>query len=79
MRGSSSHGNREVPSTSSGDGPLDRPEKVSDRTAGMHVEGKSEDCIVPRKLPNNDRRSAEAVEGRRSATGNMAKEAASRT
>jgi hypothetical protein len=75
----SSFGNREIPTTSSGDGPLDRPAKVNDRTAGMHLGGKSEGCIVPMKLPNNDRRSAEAAEGRRPATGNVAKEVASRT
>ena len=69
MRGNSLHGNREILPTPAADSATGRPEKVYDRTSGMHVGGKSDDCIVPKKPPNKDRTSAEAVEGRRSTEG----------
>lgn len=70
MRGNSLHGNREIPSASVVVGATDRPEKVSDRTSGMHADGKSDGRIVPEKLPNKGMKPAEAVEGRRPAKGN---------
>jgi RNA-directed DNA polymerase len=79
MRGNSLHGNREIPPPPAADGATGRPEKVYDHTSGMHVGGKSDDCIVPEKLPNKDRTSAEAVEGRRSTEGNTGQGAAPRT
>jgi hypothetical protein len=45
----------------------------------MHVEGKSDDRLVPEKSSNNDTRSAEAMEGRRSTKGNTLEPAASWT
>jgi len=78
MGGNSSHGNREIPSIPA-DGAAGRPAQVQNRTAGMHVEGKSEDCIVPKKSSNNDTRSAETREGRRSAKGKTLEPAASWT
>src|SRR5262249_27339370 len=79
MRGNSLHGNREIPQTPVVDGSAGRPEKVCDRASGMHVCGKSDDRIVPKKPSNNDMRSAEAVEGRRSTEGNTEQGAAPRT
>jgi hypothetical protein len=79
MRGNSLRGNREIPPTPATDGASGRPEKVTDRTSGMHVGGKSDDCVVPGKLPNKDKRLAEAVEGRRSTEGNTEQGAAART
>ncbi|SRR5581483_2390620 len=79
MRGNSLHGNREIPSASVAVGATDRPEKVVDRTSGVHAGGKSDGCVVPKKPPNNDRKSAEVVEGRQSTKGNMAQAAASWT
>ena len=79
MGGNSLHGNREIPSTPAADGPTGRPEQVQNRTAGMHVEGKSDDRIVPEKSSNNDMRSAETMEGRRSTKGNTLEPAASWT
>src|SRR6266702_487531 len=79
MGGNSLHGNREIPSTPAADGAAGRPEQVQNRTAGMHVEGKSADRIVPEKSSNNDTRSAETMEGRRSTKGNALAPAASWT
>ena len=79
MGGNSLHGNREIPSTPAADGATGRPEQVQNRTAGMHVEGKSDDRIVPEKSSNNDTRSAETTEGRRSTKGNTLEPAASWT
>ena len=55
MRGNSLHGNREIPQASA-PGVADRPEKVSDRTSGMHACGKSDGRIVPGKPPNKGMR-----------------------
>src|SRR5215831_7731293 len=55
MRGNSLHGNREVPQASA-PGVADRPEKVADRTSGMHACGKSDGRIVPGKPPNKGMR-----------------------
>lgn len=71
MRGNSSHGNREIPTAPAGDGAAGRPEKVVDRTSGMHATGKSDGRVVPGKPPNKGRRPAEAVEERRPTEGNM--------
>ena len=46
MRGNSSHGNREIPSSPATGGVSGRPEKATSRTSGMHDEGKSDGCIV---------------------------------
>jgi hypothetical protein len=57
-------------------GPAGRcgPRRESRRsTASMHDHEKSDECVVPKKRPNNERataRSAEDVEGRRSTEGN---------
>ena len=80
-RGNSLHGKREIPRASTPCGGVDRSGKVADRNPDMYVRGKSDDCVVPEKPPNNDgeTRSAEVVEGRRSTEGNTLQEAASRT
>src|SRR5262249_44523158 len=70
MRGTSLHGNREVPQAPVADGATGRPEKVVDRTSGMYACGKSDGRILPGKPPNKGMRLAEAVEGRRPAKGN---------
>jgi hypothetical protein len=51
------------------------------RTSSMHARGKSDEPIVPRKLPNKDggNPSAEAAEGRGSTKGNTRQFAAPRT
>lgn len=81
MRGNSLHGKREIPQTPGVDGATGRPEKVNDRTPGMHVRGKSDGRVVPEKLPNKDGilPPAEGVEGRRSTEGNTPRAAAPRT
>src|ERR1700736_1409485 len=79
MRGNSLHGNREIPRAPAADGSAGRLGKVLDHTPGMHAGGKSDDRIVPKKPPNKDTRSAEAVEGRRSTEGNIGQGAAPRT
>ena len=80
MRGNSSHEKREIPRVPA-DGTAGRPEKVYDRTSGMHARGKSDDRVVPKKLPNNGvhEAPAEVVEGRRSAKGNTMQATATRT
>jgi hypothetical protein len=70
MRGNSSHGNREIPSTSLADGAEDRRGKAYGRKPRMHVVGKSDGCVVPKNPPNKGMRPAEAVEGRRPTEGN---------
>ncbi len=79
MRGNSSRGNREIPQVPADDGAAGRPEKVYNPKSGMHAWGKSDGCIVPKKPSNNDRKSAEMVEGRRSTEGNSVGPAASWT
>jgi len=81
MRGNSSHGNREIPSSPGTGGVSGRPEKATSRTSGMHDDGKSDGRIVPGKPPNKDGppTSAEAVEGRRPTEGNALPSATSRT
>ena len=81
MHGNPLHGKREIPRASAADGGTDRSGKVIDLKPGMHARGKSDDCVVPGKPPNNDGDdpSAEVVEGRRSTEGNALPEAASRT
>ena len=81
MRGNSLRRNREIPQAPVADGAAGRPEKVGDRTTGMHVCGKSDGCVVPKKPPNKDGRhpSAEAVEGRRPTEGNTLPLAVPRT
>lgn len=79
MRGNSLHGNREVPGLSLVDGSGDRSGKGSHPKPGMHDPGKSEEGIVPEKLPNNGRRPAEAMEGRPSTEGNSLSVATSPT
>jgi len=54
-RGYSLHGKREIPRASAPDGGVDRSGKVIDQNPDMHVLGKSDDCVVPEKPPNNDR------------------------
>lgn len=70
MCGNSSHGNREIPTTLAADGATGRPEQVHNRTAGMHVGGKSDAGMVPENSSNNDTKSAEAIEGRPATKGN---------
>jgi RNA-directed DNA polymerase len=80
MRGNSRHGKREIPRAPTGP-TAGRPEKVHDRTSGMHAPGKSDDRVVPEKPPNNGvpMAPAEVVEGRRSAKGSTLTRAAFRT
>ena len=58
-----------------------RPGKAVRRTPGMYARGKSDSCIVPKKLPNKGdvNSSAEAVEGRRLTKGNTPQTASLRT
>jgi RNA-directed DNA polymerase len=81
MRGNSSHGNREIPSSPATGGVSGRPEKATSRTSGMHGDGKSDGCIVPQKPPNQDGlpTSAEGVEGRQPTEGNTLPQAPCRT
>ena len=81
MCGNSLHGNREIPGISSPDGGGERLRKAGGRNLDMDVPGKSDGCIVPRKLPNKGGRypSAEAVEGRRPTKGNTEQTAMART
>ena len=80
MRGNSSHEKREIPRVPTG-GAVGRPEKVYDRTSGVHALGKSDGRVVPRKPPNKGvhEASEEVVEGRRSAEGNTMQATATRT
>src|SRR5262249_14298688 len=80
MRGTSSHGKREIPGVPAG-GVAGRPGTVYDRTSGLHAPGKSDDRVVPGTPPNKGvpEAPAEVVEGRRSAEGNTMQAAATRT
>jgi len=51
-RGRSKHGNREIPSLFADDVAADRPEKAISPTSGMHGDGKSDRCVVPKKRSN---------------------------
>jgi len=53
-RGSSSPRNWEIPRVPALDGEAGRLEKALGRTSSMHARGKSDEPIVPRKLPNKD-------------------------
>jgi hypothetical protein len=56
--------------------------KIKDRTPKMHVDEKSDECVVPEKPMNNagcDSHAAESGEGRHSTKGNVEQTAASRT
>ena len=77
LRGNSSHGNREIPASSTPR--VDRLGKAASRTPRMHGVGKSDDLIVPGKRANKGRRPAEPVEGRGSAKGNARRGAMPRT
>src|SRR5215472_11243872 len=52
MRGTSSHGKREIPQVPTELGSTGRPEKANGRTSGVHTWGKSDDRVVPGKPPN---------------------------
>jgi RNA-directed DNA polymerase len=81
MRGNSLHENREIPQAPAPDGGAGRPVKAEGRTTGVNACGKSDDRVVPEKRPNKGDRqsSAEVVEGRRSAKGNVRQSATPRT
>jgi group II intron reverse transcriptase/maturase len=78
MRRSFPNGTWEIPSTSAGNN-AERPRKAPSRKRGEHVDGKSDDCIVPLKSANNGEQPAERMEGRRSTKGNADQSAALRT
>ena len=63
------------------DGTVERAGKAGGHTPAMHGHGKSDSCIVPKKLPNKGdvNSSAEAVEGRRLTKGNTPQTASLRT
>jgi len=63
------------------DGGSGRPGKAARRTPGTYARGKSDSCIVPKKLPNKEDESAstEAVKGRRLTKGNTPQTASPRT
>jgi len=77
----SPRGNRETPETPLPVGGRGRLGKVADRTPNMYVNGESDDPIVPGKQANKvgPKPAAESVEGRGSAKGNVAQQAADRT
>jgi hypothetical protein len=77
----SPRGNRETPETPLPVGGRGRLGKVTDRTPNAHVHGESDDLIVPGKQANKvgPTPAAEPVEGRGSAKGNVAQQAADRT
>ena len=81
MRGNFLHGTREVPRVPDNDCNSGRPGKAVRRTPGTHARGRSDSCIVPKKLPNKGggNSSAEAVEGRRLTKGNAPQTASLRT
>jgi len=81
MRGNSLHGNRRVPGVPPPDGRGGRLGKAGSHKPDVHIPGKSDDCIVPRKLPNKGMGDmlAEVVEGRRSTKGNTERTATPRT
>ena len=81
MRGNSLHGTWEIPRVPDTDGGSGRPGKANRRTPGTYARGKSDSCIVPKKLPNKGEVNslAEAVEGRRLTKGNTPQTASLRT
>jgi hypothetical protein len=81
MDGHSPRGNRETPETSLPVGGRGRLGKVLDQSPDMHVHGESDGLIVPGKQANKGglTPAAESVEGRGSAKGNVAQQAADRT
>lgn len=83
MCGNSKRENRESPEASQGSffDLWERSENVSDGTADMHATGQSDKSVVPTKLANNDdtESSAEPVEGRDLANGNVEQSASPRT
>jgi RNA-directed DNA polymerase len=78
MHGNFLTGTWEVPSASVGVSG-GSAEKGESRTLGANAGGKSDERIVPKKLPNKGRMPAEAVEGRRSTEGNVGQPAVVRT
>lgn len=82
MQGHSLRGNREIPATPEMETCSGRVGKATNLKPTMHVTGKSDERIVPKKRSNKDEQcqaSAEVVEGRRSTEGNMRKTTALRT
>jgi RNA-directed DNA polymerase len=79
--GNSMRGNREIPQVPSPDGGDGRTGKAKSHTPVMNACGKSDACIVPKKLSNKDRvnRPAETVEERRAIKGNVVQPAIPRT
>jgi RNA-directed DNA polymerase len=83
MHGNTSHENREIPGSSEEplrcrDGGAQR--EVKRRTPLMHEPGKSDSCVVPRKVSNKVRSlAAEGLEGRRLAKRNSPSSATHRT
>ena len=79
--GNPSYEKREIPQVPATNGEAGRSGKVADLTPDMHACGKSDGCIVPKKLPNKAGLNpvAEAVEGRQPTKGNTLQEAAPRT
>ena len=78
MSGSLLHGSSEISSVS-GAVWSDGVGKVNDRNPTIYVDEKSDTFIVPKKLPNNGVKPAEAMEGRRVAKGNTDESPATRT
>jgi RNA-directed DNA polymerase len=78
MSGSLLHGSSEISSVSGAVWP-DGVGKVNDRNPTIYADEKSDTFIVPKKLPNNGDKPAEAMEGRRVAKGNADESPASRT
>src|SRR5712691_11136650 len=83
MHGNTSHENREIPGSSrrtrsrAGAG---AQREVERRTPLMHEPGKSDSCVVPRKVSNKAwRRAVERLEGRRLAKRNSPSSATHRT
>ncbi len=81
MRGNSLRGKREIPGVPIDASRMGRLGKAKSRPPSVSARGKSDDCVVPEKPPNNDGvdPSAEVVEGRRSTKGNPMSGAVSRT
>lgn len=79
--GNSVHGNREIPQVPTPDGGVGRTGKAGSHKPVMNDCGKSDACIVPKKLPNKATGDlvAEAVEERRAIKGNAVQPAMPRT
>src|SRR5271169_997966 len=72
MHGNSTRENRETPSTPVGEDAAGRLEKALSPKSNMHVDGESDDRIVPAKCRNNGEQApAEGMEGRRSTKENI--------